>query len=555
MADGKLHYEIGGSSEGLLRALQQGNAGAMQSANFIKHAFMGVAGFMGLKLGIGEIKEMFKGVIESGAQLAHLSARTGQTPETMLRIQKAIRAAGGDAGMAGQVVNMLQMALSGVNETGERTEETFSALGLNITQLKGKDAATQLAMIATAMQKLNAEDRARATRNLFGRGGFEMLPAFQNPAKFTAALSPGAALLAKNAESFLRAEVAMKQAGNVVRGFFAGVADRVVPVLQSVLNQFNTIDLSAKGQAFGQEMARLFQALKEQKFGEFLASEWSVASFKLQETFTPVFDGICAGFEAGLIAAIKNAGPQAAALAAAMGLLKTPLGAVTAGASVGAGWLTAQAQNLIEGKKWAADLVAGKSPAATQAEFEKFHESKMGKTTREESADLFIKQSASLGSVMSLYMQTGAGMIKGAVGDIAKGAAPALDAANKAFSDKYQQSKAGMEADAGFQAAKQSAIDQRDALRKELDLHLPAPASGKSSVPQTPAGISPSELHPLKAEADAMRQVGGFLSRTGLGMGRQESLLQSIKDNTAKVADLLRPDNMNPAHAGGEVNS
>ncbi len=227
-----------------------------------------VAALAGVSLSIGGIAAEIGRVIERGSELNILAIRTGQTAEAMLKLERAGKVAGLGAETMAMMVNRLQAALAGVNEMGEHTEHTFQRLGLDVNKLRTMTAAQQMQALQTALAKVsNQADKVQILRNLFGREGAALLPVFAG-GDMGAPLSAGAALLAKNAETFHKVSVALGRAGEVVKGFFFGIADRVATVLLPLLDRFNKMDFSKWGQQIGGVIALLVDAFKEGKLGD-----------------------------------------------------------------------------------------------------------------------------------------------------------------------------------------------------------------------------------------------------------------------------------------------
>ena len=145
-------------------------------------------------------------VLEVGASLSRLSARTGATSRELVVIGEVFRQAGMDAGGVGPALNKMQKALTGVNERGEPTNKTFAKLGLNMEALQKAGPVQAFQMIGKAINGLESPaQKAAAAMAIFGRSGGELLTVFNNSDAFTAAaqtLGGQADILGKNADAF-----------------------------------------------------------------------------------------------------------------------------------------------------------------------------------------------------------------------------------------------------------------------------------------------------------------------------------------------------------------
>ena len=479
-------------------------------------------------------------IMHLGAELAHLSLRTGQSTADLLRMQRAFKAAGMSGDEVGPMVNRLQSALSGVNEMGERTEETFAALGLNIAKLRGMTTVQQFQAIAAALAKVqNQADKVRIMKNLFGREGASLLPVFAHAGNLAAPLSAGSQLLAKNAETFAHVTALLGQTGNVVRSFFIGVADRVAPVLIPLLEKFNRLDFSKWGQQLGNVFVVIAQAFQEGKLGaliglslkvgfmeavDFLAGALAGVATMLGGMIGPVLavsfefltdPNLWKGLADGLEAAVAKFG------AAFLACFREPLSYISA-------TFEKIAQKLAQALTWA---------------WNKLAETSLGKKLGMK--ELEVKDNRSFEQMRQDYLKDSKateGAFNGTAGKDWQAGKSELGAAVSArmpeiaaIIAKAMTDFKGGQKNLNFFGDSKKPLE--DHLRKLFDSLLAHAAKGKATQDKSqPSSTSDfSKLGRMGEHADALQRVGLFLGGSNAAVGDYN---KKTADNTAKLVTV-----------------
>ena len=211
--------------------------------------------------GFHEVQE----AIKMGEELELLSARTGETVGNLVVLQQAFKNAGMDAGSVGMVINKLQKAMTGVNEEGQPTAKAFDALGVSVDALKTMSATEQLETLTKAFSSMpNPADRARAAMEMFGRGGGEMLGILSKADSIEEARKQVGSLaetMEKNAASFHELEDAWGAIGIRMTQLFAGIAEKVAPLLQHIADEANKLDFAEVGKEIGDLVVGLTKLL------------------------------------------------------------------------------------------------------------------------------------------------------------------------------------------------------------------------------------------------------------------------------------------------------
>lgn len=211
--------------------------------------------------GVARLPALFiagiKGVSDFAGRMSDLSMQTGQAVPDVILLSQAFRNAGLGSEMVGQSLNLLQKALTGVNEDGQPTAGVFERLGLSISGLKGMSAVEQLEAIAAAITKLpTPADQSRAAMEMFGRSGGRMLAILKDTSAIETARTQ-IGMLAKNlgasAEDLDKFSDAIGALDVKSQQFFAGFAKGISGDLASAAEVLNKVDLSA----FGEELGRV----------------------------------------------------------------------------------------------------------------------------------------------------------------------------------------------------------------------------------------------------------------------------------------------------------
>ena len=211
-------------------------------------------GLLGMEKGFEKGKEFAEGVVHA-AEYAHemhnLSERTGQTVQDTIVLGQAFKNAGMGAEAQGHAVNMLQKALTGVNEEGLPTKEIFDQLGLSAEKLKNMSAMDALEAISKKIAGLEtAADRTHAAMELFGRSGGEMLSLLGNATAIDRAkkqVGDLAESLGGNTEELAHFSSSWESIDVKKMQFFAGFATEMAGSLEKGATAIDNMDLSKLG--------------------------------------------------------------------------------------------------------------------------------------------------------------------------------------------------------------------------------------------------------------------------------------------------------------------
>lgn len=194
-----------------------------------------------------------KGAYDFGDALTEMRGRTSIAIRDLVILRQQLADNGVEAGSLGQIINKLQDSLG--KKEGART---LGLLHLQLSQVRKLGAAQQFVTIGKALNRIeDPAKRAQYAIDLFGRAAGQLLTVFADPSfgMGGSALQQQAENLSRNAEIFGEISDRLGRVGNVLRGFFIGVADRVSSVLLPMLVKLESLDLVAMGQKFGEALA------------------------------------------------------------------------------------------------------------------------------------------------------------------------------------------------------------------------------------------------------------------------------------------------------------
>lgn len=224
MSNGKLEYSLGLSAGGFLSGITAANQG-LQLVTAAASA-------------LGSVFGRVFAEIERGGALNDLSNRTGETVGNLFKLQFAFEQSGVAASSVPSTLLRFQKSLSGVGEMGESTTEAFDALGLSAKSLAGMDSPEALLKIFGGLNKLDRNSATGAASTLFGRGSAGDILQLARDSKdvgenFKVAAEQ-AALFQRNAAAFDAFGDSLGRIKLQAGGIFAGLAEDITPVLNSI---------------------------------------------------------------------------------------------------------------------------------------------------------------------------------------------------------------------------------------------------------------------------------------------------------------------------------
>ena len=256
-------------------------------------------------------------VLNYADELHNLSMQTGLTVARMVVLRQAFQDSNVEVRQLEVAIRDMQRRLVEAERPGSRAAQALGKIGIPLRQLRRMDPATQFEEIANAINKIaDPAMRTYVASELLGRSGARVLRVFERGAVETAARSIGAQaeLLEENAVLFSEAADILNRIGVKVRGFFVGVADKVVPALMPLLRRFDELDLAEQGQRFGAGIERgariLLASVQEERLGELIRESLVTAAMEFSSVMMAASISAAEVFVETFKAGMKSAVPD-----------------------------------------------------------------------------------------------------------------------------------------------------------------------------------------------------------------------------------------------------
>jgi hypothetical protein len=308
MADNRIEYELGLSTKDFLGALKQAAGG-----------LSGLAGAFGVTLSAGAAFAGVLNEIQRGASLDDLSKRTGESVDSLFKLQRGFTLAGISAGSVPTVLYQMQKALAGVNDEGDSTKNIFAAMGMDADVLKGMSGAQSIQAITAALSRMDRASASLAASKIFGRmGAQDMLQLARNSDDFAEGMeraADAASLFTANAGRFDKLSDLMTNLKAHVNDLFLNAAVPSAKIATALIQGFKEArlgeiwELSLMAGTQGaiaylrEELSRSWEGLGTRAVKAVAATSWSViktvvpganltdAAIELSRAGTPVARG------------------------------------------------------------------------------------------------------------------------------------------------------------------------------------------------------------------------------------------------------------------------
>jgi hypothetical protein len=139
------------------------------------------AGLVTVFVGVRSAVQAFGAAIDMGGKLDDLTKRTGMAAGEILLLQKAFELGGSSADAVGGTIDKLRRSIVQAGNESSAQAESFSALGLSVSELKNSTPTEQLEKVASAIMRVgNDSQRSAIAMDIFGKSGGELVPLFSN---------------------------------------------------------------------------------------------------------------------------------------------------------------------------------------------------------------------------------------------------------------------------------------------------------------------------------------------------------------------------------------
>lgn len=292
-----LSYAIRLNSSGFSSGIRQATASLSAFRIAMANALVS-KGFSLLQQAAQRFAATFRSSLDLGSELTHLSAETGTSVSNLLVLRQAFQDCGVPAGSLSTSIAMMNKALSGISETGQRTDKTFATLGLDIDKLRQMSPAAAFSAIASAIGSLQSPaERTAAAIAIFGRSGASLNRVFANPEAIKQARDALGSMpsimttLSGTAESW---QTSLGRVQTQIQGAVMGAMSSLLPVLDEIGKKMTSLDLTKLGVKIGAYLRQLWEDGLMGLFNQLAArcNIIGVAVWKaIKMAFAPLFEG------------------------------------------------------------------------------------------------------------------------------------------------------------------------------------------------------------------------------------------------------------------------
>jgi hypothetical protein len=270
MADGNIAFNAslntGGFRSGA--AELQGIAGKMSSAVGAQFSALAVkvAAIGAAFIGVHQAANAFREALNMGGRLSDLSKTTGETAGNLAVLERAFDNAGVGADRVGPMFAKMSGFMDELGKGSDRASATANALGMSLSDLRGKTPTEQFQILLGALAGISDENqRAAISGDIFGdRLGHRLIPLAQD---FAAEVSNARSelgslpeILTKNADAMDNLGDKLENSvGNKLTEFAAGLAAGVQGA-NDLATALSRIDAAGMGQNLGEQLRNAFAA-------------------------------------------------------------------------------------------------------------------------------------------------------------------------------------------------------------------------------------------------------------------------------------------------------
>lgn len=190
-----------------------------------------------------------------GSEMQDMADRTGVSVEKLVVLTQAMKDNGIESEALLSATKKINTTLIEAAKGSGTAAAQFAQVGLNVKDLLDMDPGERFMAIGKAIGGLGHDAaRSAAAVGLLGKSGQQFLSLFADPeAMKTAADSVGsqAQIFGKNAALFDRISDRLGRVGVKLRGLFAGVAERIAPMMDKLTAIFDKKDFADWGRKIG----------------------------------------------------------------------------------------------------------------------------------------------------------------------------------------------------------------------------------------------------------------------------------------------------------------
>lgn len=240
----------------------------------LKKVAVAAAAVLAAYLGMNAAMAGMQGVVKMGADLEHLSTRTGVSVSELAILRQAFTDNGASAEATGQIIGIMQKQLFDASRGVGEGKVALDALGVTLEEIQSLSPAEQFALLSRRISAIeDPATRSAVAMKMFGESGTQLLPFFANGGALDdAARSLGSLpdLLDASAAEFERIDTLMGRLPNKARQLWGGVAQQLSGIVLEPLERLDAFDFTAIGQRIGAYLGVLYESFQAGELPEII---------------------------------------------------------------------------------------------------------------------------------------------------------------------------------------------------------------------------------------------------------------------------------------------
>jgi hypothetical protein len=229
----------------------------------IRSGFVGLAGVLGIR----EVAQWAKGIVDSGDAALEMSQKIGISVETLTGLESGLKQSGSSLKQFETGMRGLARAQVAAIQGGEKQAKAFAAVGVGIDQLKTADLEQLLRAIADEFSRTaDGASKAALAQQFFTKSGMNLIPFLNEGSKgideyIRKTKELGGAWTTDGARAADRFNDSLTVLGQVAKGYGIAIAQSVLPYL----NRFVVflIDSKEKLESFSSSLGGMFEWVNE----------------------------------------------------------------------------------------------------------------------------------------------------------------------------------------------------------------------------------------------------------------------------------------------------
>jgi hypothetical protein len=278
---GSLVVSLGLDAAEFTRGLTKSEREAQRSMKQIEKDFADMGKAIGIAAAAAATAAgvMFSQVVNAAAGLDDLAEKTGASVEELSKLQQQARISGESMETIETGLVRLTKALHGTDEESQGAGKALAALGLKADDLKNKDTAESLRIVAGELAKYqDGAGKTALALDLFGKSGAQLLPILKDMAAEGAL---NASVTAEQAAAAEELQKTLRRFTNQVEVAKQAIGLEFVPVMNRLLAVF--IETNKATGSFAQSLNAI-ATVSIGKFGDTYAEQIRNIRIELERT-------------------------------------------------------------------------------------------------------------------------------------------------------------------------------------------------------------------------------------------------------------------------------